>query len=108
MYAAQYRTGAPCATPCARPPTMVAACPKPDPCAVPQHTETYQIPHHRYKLNSQTITRRWLEHTVEMREMPATQELLVGAQPPIDVCVSAPKPCPPAPCPPRASYGYRY
>lgn len=105
-----YRAAAPCATPCAPRVAMVAACAPKDPCAIPQHTESYKIPHHKYEHKSQTVTRRWVEHTVEMREMPVTQEQLVSALPPIDVCVAAPKPCAPAPCAPRASagYGYRY
>lgn len=104
-----YRAATPCA-PCGPRVAVVAAapCAKPDPCAIPQHTETVDIPHHVYALKSQTVTRRWVEHSVQMRKMPVTQEQQVTALPPVDVCVSAP--CPPQPCaaPRAAAYGYRY
>lgn len=108
-----YRAAAPCATGCApRAVAVVAAqpCPKPDPCAIPQHAETIKVPHHVYTLHSQPITRRWVEHRVEMREVPVTQEQQVTAHPPQDYCSAPPAPCAPvAACPPRAAaVAYRY
>lgn len=85
---------------CARPVMAAVPCAKPDPCAIPQHTETVTVPHHKYTLHSQTFTRRWVEHTVEGREIPVTQEQLVTSHPPQDICVGAPKAAPVG-CAPR-------
>ena len=109
-----YRVAAPgyaagCATACAPRVAMAAPCPPRDPCAIPQHTDAIQVPHHVYTLHSQPIVRKWVEHRVEMRTVPVTQEQQVTSHPPQEYCTAAPQPCAPSACAPRAAAAvYRY
>jgi len=56
--------------------------------AVPQHTETVNVPHHIYTQHTQPIEKKWLDHKVQMNQYPVSQETQAQVHPTKQYCVN--------------------
>lgn len=65
-----------------------------DACQPPAHDEQVGVQHHVYTHHVQPVTRVWMTHDVQYREVPVTQETRMVNYPAQEICVSAPKACP--------------